>query len=42
VDRIITPESTRDELIAALNACNNPGLGGWDYSREFKTGVLQT
>jgi acetyl-CoA carboxylase carboxyltransferase component len=42
VDRIITPESTRDELIAALNACNNPGLGGWDYSRDFKTGVLQT
>ncbi|VAX39084.1 Acetyl-coenzyme A carboxyl transferase alpha chain / Acetyl-coenzyme A carboxyl transferase beta chain; Propionyl-CoA carboxylase beta chain [hydrothermal vent metagenome] len=37
VDRIIQPHATRDELIAALLATNN-----WDYSREFRTGVLQT
>jgi acetyl-CoA carboxylase carboxyltransferase component len=37
VDRIIEPHRTRDELIAALNAA-----AGWDYSRPFKTGVLQT
>ncbi len=37
LDRIIQPEHTRDELIAALEAAE-----GWDYSREFKTGVLQT
>jgi acetyl-CoA carboxylase carboxyltransferase component len=38
VDRMIEPHKTRDELIAALSAANQ----GWDYSREFKTGVLQT
>ncbi|MCW5777063.1 MAG: hypothetical protein KIS87_11545 [Phycisphaeraceae bacterium] len=37
VDRIIQPHRTRDELIAALDAARN-----WDYSREFRTGVLQT
>lgn len=37
VDRIIEPHHTRDELIAALNAAAN-----WDFSREFRTGVLQT
>jgi len=37
VDRIIEPHRTREELIAALNATSN-----WDYSRAFKTGVLQT
>jgi 3-methylcrotonyl-CoA carboxylase beta subunit len=37
IDRIIEPHKTRDELIAALNAA-----AGWDYSRPFKTGVLQT
>ncbi len=37
VDRIIQPHATRDELIAALRATSN-----WDYSREFRTGVLQT
>jgi len=37
VDRIIEPHRTREELIAALEATR-----GWDYSREFKTGVLQT
>ncbi|QOI99461.1 MAG: acyl-CoA carboxylase subunit beta [Phycisphaeraceae bacterium] len=37
VDRIIEPHRTRDELIAALHAARN-----WDYSRPFKTGVLQT
>ena len=37
IDRIIEPHRTRDELIAALeSACN------WDYSRPFRTGVLQT
>ncbi|GJQ29084.1 MAG: propionyl-CoA carboxylase subunit beta [Phycisphaerae bacterium] len=38
VDRIIEPHKTREELIAALEAANQ----GWDYSREFKIGVLQT
>lgn len=38
VDRIIQPHQTRDELIAALDAAAQ----GWDYSAEFKTGVLQT
>jgi len=38
VDRIIEPHKTRDELIAALDAAAQ----GWDYSRPFKTGVLQT
>jgi acetyl-CoA carboxylase carboxyltransferase component len=37
VDRLIEPHKTREELIAALEAANQ----GWDYSREFKTGVLQ-
>ena len=38
VDRIIEPHRTRDELIAALDAAAQ----GWDYSKAFKTGVLQT
>ncbi|MDX2146021.1 MAG: acyl-CoA carboxylase subunit beta [Planctomycetota bacterium] len=38
VDRIIEPHRTREELIAALDAAAQ----GWDYSRAFKTGVLQT
>jgi len=37
IDRIIEPHNTRQELLAALDAA-----GGWDYSREFKSGVLQT
>jgi len=37
VDRIIEPHRTREELIAALGMTI-----GWDYSRPFKTGVLQT
>lgn len=37
VDRIIEPHLTRDEVIAALDGANQ----GWDYSVEFKTGVLQ-
>ncbi len=37
VDRIIEPHRTRDDLIAALSYCSN-----WDYSRPFRTGVLQT
>jgi acetyl-CoA carboxylase carboxyltransferase component len=37
VDRLIEPHKTRDELIAALAATS-----GWDYSRPFRTGVLQT
>jgi acetyl-CoA carboxylase carboxyltransferase component len=37
LDRIIEPHRTRDELIAALDAAAH-----WDYSRQFKTGVLQT
>ncbi|HYE60796.1 MAG TPA: acyl-CoA carboxylase subunit beta [Phycisphaerales bacterium] len=38
VDCLIEPHKTRDELIAALEAANQ----GWDYSKPFKTGVLQT
>jgi acetyl-CoA carboxylase carboxyltransferase component len=38
VDRIIEPHRTRQELIAALDAAAQ----GWDYSIEFRTGVLQT
>jgi len=37
VDRIIEPHKTRDELIEAVRAANQ----GWDYSVDFKTGVLQ-
>ncbi|MCE2925587.1 MAG: hypothetical protein LW822_09080 [Phycisphaeraceae bacterium] len=37
VDRLIEPHRTREELIAALDAA-----AGWDYSREFRTGVIQT
>lgn len=37
VDRLIEPGNTRAELIAALAAADN-----WDYSRPFRTGVLQT
>ena len=37
VDRIIEPHRTREELVACLEAAGN-----WDYSREFRTGVLQT
>lgn len=37
VDRLIDPADTRAELDAALRAADN-----WDYSRPFKTGVLQT
>jgi len=37
LDRIIEPHRTREELIAALGMTEN-----WDYSRPFKTGVLQT
>lgn len=37
IDRIIEPHKTRDELIAALSAARS-----WDYSKPFKTGVLQT
>lgn len=37
VDRVIEPHRTRDELIAALGAAAH-----WDYSRPFRTGVLQT
>lgn len=38
VDRIIEPHRTRDELVAALDAANQ----AWDYTQEFRTGVLQT
>ncbi|MFT5423776.1 MAG: 3-methylcrotonyl-CoA carboxylase beta subunit [Phycisphaerales bacterium] len=38
VDRLIDPANTREELIAAVQAA----VQGWDFSREFKTGVLQT
>ncbi|HLO40555.1 MAG TPA: carboxyl transferase domain-containing protein, partial [Phycisphaerales bacterium] len=38
VDRIIQPHETRAELIAAIESANQ----GWDYSRAFRTGVLQT
>ena len=37
VDRIIEPHETRAELTGALEATE-----GWDYAREFRTGVLQT
>ncbi|MCB9845158.1 MAG: acyl-CoA carboxylase subunit beta [Phycisphaeraceae bacterium] len=37
LDRIIEPHATREELIAALEAC-----AGWDWNRDFRTGVLQT
>jgi acetyl-CoA carboxylase carboxyltransferase component len=37
VDRIIEPHRTREELIGALAATAN-----WDYSKAFRTGVLQT
>jgi acetyl-CoA carboxylase carboxyltransferase component len=37
VDRMIAPEDTRKELIAALEAANQ----GWDYAKAFRTGVLQ-
>ena len=36
VDRIIEPHHTRKELIAALEAASN-----WDYTKPFRTGVLQ-
>ncbi|MCX5689701.1 MAG: acyl-CoA carboxylase subunit beta [Planctomycetota bacterium] len=38
VDRIIQPHQTREEIVAALDAANQ----NWDYSKPFKTGVLQT
>lgn len=38
VDRIIEPHRTREELIAAIGAARQ----GWDWSAEFRTGVLQT
>ena len=38
VDRIIEPHRTREELIAGLEAAAQ----GWDWSRAYKTGVLQT
>ncbi|MFG0305057.1 MAG: acyl-CoA carboxylase subunit beta [Phycisphaerales bacterium JB040] len=38
LDRIIDPAKTREELIAALRAA----VQGWDFEREFRTGVLQT
>jgi len=38
LDRVIDPADTREELIAALRAA----VQGWDFSREFRTGVLQT
>jgi 3-methylcrotonyl-CoA carboxylase beta subunit len=37
VDRIIEPHRTREELIEALRSANQ----GWDYSADFKMGVLQ-
>jgi 3-methylcrotonyl-CoA carboxylase beta subunit len=37
VDRLIRPERTREELLAALDATRH-----WDYTRPFATGVLQT
>lgn len=37
VDRLIEPHRTREELVRALEAS-----AGWDMSRPFKTGVLQT
>ena len=49
VDRIIEPHRSREELIAAIEMANPPQPtlapaptgGGWDYSKEFKVGVLQ-
>ncbi|MFO0786579.1 MAG: carboxyl transferase domain-containing protein, partial [Phycisphaerales bacterium] len=38
LDRIIEPHRTRDELIEALAIAEQ----GWDYTKAFKTGVLQT
>lgn len=38
LDRIIEPHKTRDELIEAIAIAEQ----GWDYSKPFKTGVLQT
>lgn len=38
LDRIIEPHRTREEISAALHAAAQ----GWDYSKPFKTGVLQT
>jgi acetyl-CoA carboxylase carboxyltransferase component len=38
VDRIIQPHETRQEIATALAAANQ----GWDYSKPFRTGVLQT
>ncbi|MCC6678586.1 MAG: acyl-CoA carboxylase subunit beta [Phycisphaerales bacterium] len=38
LDRIIEPHKTREELIAALDAAAQ----SWDYSKPFRTGVLQT
>ena len=38
IDRIIEPHNTRAELVAALEAAAQ----NWDYTRQFKTGVLQT
>ncbi|GAB5494925.1 MAG: acyl-CoA carboxylase subunit beta [Phycisphaerales bacterium] len=38
IDRVIEPHKTREELIEGLRSA----LQGWDMSREFKTGVLQT
>ncbi|USN98246.1 MAG: acyl-CoA carboxylase subunit beta [Phycisphaeraceae bacterium] len=38
VDRLIEPARTREELIGALEAAGQ----GWDWSRGFRTGVLQT
>lgn len=37
LDRIIQPHRTREELIGVLQMTEN-----WDYSRPFRTGVLQT
>jgi acetyl-CoA carboxylase carboxyltransferase component len=37
VDRLIEPHKTREELIRALEAAS-----GWDFSKQFRTGVLQT
>ena len=37
VDRIIEPHRTREDLIEAVRTANQ----GWDYSIDFKTGVLQ-
>jgi acetyl-CoA carboxylase carboxyltransferase component len=37
VDRIIQPHRTREELLSALEMAD-----GWEWGREFKTGVLQT